>query len=134
MTNDDNDTRTEAMEWAETSEDSRTLAITTALLYVGDMLADVCLEMATGTQEKNEVPPKLAALLAKPAPLAQEAAAAESKVNGRRYDSKGPRHNPADWKKLPDGRWQSPTGRAYQPYTRIAFGVITSRRKLGLPI
>lgn len=137
-----NANRKEALEWAEVSQDDKTLAVVHGLLYVGDMLADLGLVVANGTGKPHIVPPspKLQALLSKSTPFTAEAEQAMIEAsNGvtpgaKRFNSKGPRHDPALWKKLPDGRWQSPTGRKYQPWTRTVFGVITSRRKLNLPI
>lgn len=138
------DNRTEALEWAMESKSDTTLAVVHALLYVGDVLADINLELAAQREARPALEPesKLAKLLKQPSPLA-----GEQPVNGHGNSESGPddgkgeygarfkpRHDPADWTKLPDGRWQSPTGRRYQAWTRQAFGVVTARRKLGLPI
>lgn len=134
------DNRTEALEWAEESSDDKTLAVTHALLYVGDVLADIHLELAARREGSTPVPPspKLQALLKKPSPFRPEAEQSENGAQASTVDGESrrfmPRHDPADWTKLPDGRWESPTGRKYQPWTRQAFGVITARRKRGLSI
>jgi hypothetical protein len=45
-----------------------------------------------------------------------------------------PRHNPAAWQKLPDGRWQAPGGRKYRPESQVVRNVLALRREQGLPI
>jgi len=42
-------------------------------------------------------------------------------------------HPPEEWTKLPDGRWQSPAGKAYGPATKMAQQVMARRRNAGLP-
>lgn len=43
-------------------------------------------------------------------------------------------HHPADWSKLEDGRWQSPSGRAYRADTKQVQYVIRARLERGLTI
>jgi hypothetical protein len=133
--------RKEALEWAEAGGDSNTLAVVHGLVYVGDMLADLVTAHGSNTATTPPPSPKLQALLAKASPpsvATAEVNTVNGEQNGHAYplDSARfkPRHDPADWKKLPDGRWLSPSGRRYHAWTRQAFGVITARRKLGLPI
>lgn len=40
--------------------------------------------------------------------------------------------NPADWKRLEDGRWRSPGGRAYGNDTQLVQRVRANRRALGI--
>ena len=47
----------------------------------------------------------------------------------RRPDS----HDPGDWVKLPDGRWQSPGGKSYPETARVVQMVLRRRTDLGLP-
>jgi hypothetical protein len=44
-----------------------------------------------------------------------------------------PRHNPAAWSKLPDGRWQAPGGRKYNPGSQVVRNVLALREERGLP-
>lgn len=47
----------------------------------------------------------------------------------RRPDS----HDPADWVKMPDGRWQSPGGKNYPETSKVVQMVLRRRNDLGLP-
>lgn len=125
----DNDNRTEALGWAETSNDPSTMAITHALLYVGDALSDVVLELGKG--ETREAAPKLTALLNQATPFVEtdhEPVATEDKPgpvimrNGREYT---PAYDPRLWKMDGvTGEWISPKGRRFGPQTRQVLGVI----------
>lgn len=42
-------------------------------------------------------------------------------------------HDPEEWVKMPDGRWQSPTGMRWGANTAMVQRVVTRRRNLGLP-
>jgi hypothetical protein len=42
-------------------------------------------------------------------------------------------HDPANWTRMDDGRWRSPTGRAYREDSRVVQDVITRRRERDLP-
>lgn len=42
--------------------------------------------------------------------------------------------DPADWVKLPDGRWQSPGGARWKPDSQMGQRVIARRKAAGLPI
>lgn len=148
-----NDHKATAIEWAEVSEDPKTLAITHALLYLGEQLADQTVELSAiidslppprlEDDKREVVRSKLAATLSAPSPFQDEAESEpESVVNGhvpakaetitvKRFPA---RHDPADWTKLPDGRWESPTGRKYAAYSRQAIGVARARLARGLPV
>lgn len=43
-------------------------------------------------------------------------------------------HDPAAWVKLPDGRWRSPTGKAWKPDTQVVRKVIARRMQFNLPV
>lgn len=45
----------------------------------------------------------------------------------------GDSHDPGDWSKLDNGRWQSPGGRTFHEGAQQVQKVIAKRRKLGLP-
>lgn len=51
-------------------------------------------------------------------------------MNQRRPDS----HDPAAWVKLPDGRWQSPSGKAWKPDTPVVQKVVARRMQFNLPV
>lgn len=51
-------------------------------------------------------------------------------VNQRRPDS----HDPAQWVKLPDGRWRSPGGKAWEPTALTVQKVIARRQQFNLPV
>jgi hypothetical protein len=131
------DNRTEALEWAEESSDDKTLALTHALLYVGDVLADIHLELASRRDEHAEPGPdpesKLAKLLQKASPFTDKPEAevgeesngsAHSLImpNGRVYK---PAHDPRLWKMdQTTGDWISPGGRRFGPKSKQVLGVI----------
>jgi len=43
-------------------------------------------------------------------------------------------HDVESWMKMEDGRWRSPSGRAYGAETQAAMRVQDKRRRMGLPI
>lgn len=49
--------------------------------------------------------------------------------NQRRPDS----HDPAKWVKLPDGRWQSPSGKSWRAECKLVQQVIARRQQFNLP-
>lgn len=62
-------------------------------------------------------------------PLAGDA---QQRIRGpRRVRKKS--HNVADWTKLEDGRWRSPSGRTYGQDTRAVRNVVRKRVERGLP-
>lgn len=139
-----NENRTEARDWAEASDDSRTLAVTHGLLYVGDMVAELTQAVRDqGTITVTPPPsPKLQALLSKPTPLTTSAPSVQAESdgepgpvvmpNGRPYK---PAHDPRHWKMDPtSGQWISPAGRSFSPTSRQVLGVIArleSMRRAG---
>lgn len=42
-------------------------------------------------------------------------------------------HAPEDWTRLEDGRWRSPSGRAYRPDSTAVRNVVRRRQEKGLP-
>lgn len=44
-----------------------------------------------------------------------------------------PRHDPADWAKLDDGRWRAPGGKRYRADTQVVRNVLRLRAEKGLP-
>ncbi len=42
-------------------------------------------------------------------------------------------HSPADWSRMEDGRWRSPSGRAYREDSRVVQDVVARRKERGLP-
>lgn len=42
-------------------------------------------------------------------------------------------HDPADWRPLPGGDWESPTGRRYRGDSEAVSKVMARREQLGLP-
>jgi len=51
-------------------------------------------------------------------------------TNQRRPDS----HDPAAWEKMPDGRWRSPSGKAWKPDTPVVQKVVARRMQFNLPV
>jgi len=43
------------------------------------------------------------------------------------------RHDPAAWRKMPDGRWQSPNGMNYRADAKVVQNVVKLRAERGLP-
>lgn len=62
-------------------------------------------------------------------PLADGAPARERVPRRTRRKS----HDPANWTRMDDGRWMSPTGRAYREDSRVVQDVLTRRRERDLP-
>lgn len=48
--------------------------------------------------------------------------------------TRGKTHHPADWSRMEDGRWQSPSGRAYRADTKQVRAVIKARLERGLTV
>lgn len=51
-----------------------------------------------------------------------------------RVSGRPPRHDPASWSKLPDGRWQAPGGRRFRADSQVVRNVVALRQERGLPI
>lgn len=47
--------------------------------------------------------------------------------------SRRPAHPPEAWERMEDGRWRSPSGRAYRENTTAVQSVLRKRQALGLP-
>lgn len=131
-----NDNRTEALEWAMESKNDGTLAITHALLYVGDVLADIQVELTSRRDEDtgpvSDSESKLARLLQKASPFAEESKPDVENTNGsdhplimpngRVYK---PAHDPRLWQMDEvSGDWISPAGRRFAPKSKQVLGVI----------
>lgn len=63
-----------------------------------------------------------------------DALAAAVRSTEFKHRTRSDTHSPADWCPMPDGRWRSPSGRAYRPDTPIVRNVVSARVRLGIPV
>lgn len=71
--------------------------------------------------------------LAPPRAPQRRPANAAATVGWGRHQLRPDSHDPGDWVRMPDGRWQSPGGKNYPETSKVVQMVLRRRSDLGLP-